>query len=241
MGLEGAEKDEAVEDIVAQGISSTRIISLSLCMVVGRVLPLSKSSTCKWGEDPALSAVAKEYRKAELRTLKDVLKDGSAVEVSTYFADLMRELAAVNRVEESSRIGSWWAEAQACFASDKKLLLGYVKEYIKKYTGRGIPVMLDTVIVARERGRAAVEGGASREELKTVRSKQEAASSEISDLKKALSDLKRELRPPRNQKQDEEPPPKNKSKVKCYNCGKKGHFASEYPEPKRDPDHVDDE
>ena len=246
LDLEGSAKSQAVDDIIAQGISSTRIIAMSLCLFLGCVVPLSKCAGCKWGEDSTLSPPAREKRKAGHRMLAEILLEGNLAELSAHFAMLMREFAEANRVEEAALVGSWWAEIYACFGMEKKALFAYVREYMRKYAGRGLPIVLDPVLATRVRGQTSAEGGCSKEELKVVRLKSESVAAE---LNRSLAQLRKDLKEAiNNSNVDVGVGPKkkpgggkDKSGVKCHNCGEHGHYAKNCPNKKVEDDAVGDE
>ena len=97
--------------------------------------------------------------------------------------------------------------------------------------------MLDTVIVARERGKSSAEGGASKEELKAVRTRADTSASQIADLQKLVATLSSTVKNaanPSNTLTRKEREAKETAKTKCFNCGKKVHYAADCPEPRKD-------
>ena len=74
---------------------------------------------------------------------------------------------------------------------EKKVLVLYIKEYLKKYSGRGLPVALDPVLAARVRGQASADQGGSKEDVKAMRLRVDALASTTSDLSRAVAQLRR--------------------------------------------------
>ena len=213
--------------MAAQGISVERIVSLSLSLIMGKVSKLSVSENMKWGEDPALTDVAKQARKAGKKLLSDVLKTENFASIAAFFSDIMRSYAALGMVEESSLVASWWAETAGCFNQDKGPLFKYLEAYFEKYAGRGLPERVDTVLITRTRNQGGGDGGVSKDDFAKLKKRMEECESangkfksEISDLKKQLSDKKK----PTKEELEE-----RRKKVKCHLCGELGHYQSECP------------
>ena len=230
MDLTSFEREKAIRDMADQGLSGKRMIGLSLSLCLGKVCKPSLCSSLKYGEDPALSDPAKQARKAGKRMLATVIKDKNFAQTGAFFSELMRAYSSDHMVEEASLIASWWAETASCFSAEKELLFEYLEEYFDKYAGRGLPVMIDTVLVTRLRNSAGA-GAVTKEEVKALKnrlndlealgSKQKA---EINTLKQQIGNGK--LGGPKPTKEEQEERRKN---VTCHNCGEKGHYKSECP------------
>ena len=234
MDLTSFEREKAIRDMADQGLSGKRMVGLSLSLCLGKVCKPSLSSSLKYGEDPALTDPAKQARKAGKRMLSTIIKNKNFAETGAFFSDLMRAFSADHMVEEASLIASWWAETASCFSAEKDLLFDYLEEYFDKYAGRGLPVMIDTVLVTRLRNSAG-SGGVSKEELKAVKNRLadlEAMGTkhkgEIGELKAKVGNLKNPNPKPSAEEQEE-----RRKKVTCHNCGEKGHYKSECPHPEK--------
>ena len=237
MELTPFEREKAVKDMANQGLTAARIVAFSLSLVLGKVCKMSICVNLRYGEDPALSEPAKQARKASRKLLSSVLKDKEFGELGAFFSDLMRSYAADSMVEESALIAAWWAETSSCFQADNDLLFKYVEEYFEKYAGRGLPVMVDTLLVTRLRNSSAGKGFSKEEgkkimsrctDLETQVGKQK---SEINTLKQQVESLKEKTGKPKVTPEEQA---ERRAKVVCHNCGEKGHYSSECQNPKKE-------
>ena len=238
MDLSIFEREKAIKDMAAQGLSCARLVALSLSLVLGKVSKPSASAGLKYGEDPALSEQAKQSRKAGRKMLSGIIKEKNFASVGAFFSDLMSNYAADGMVDEAALLAAWWAETVSCFMSDKDLLFKYLEEYFSKYAGRGLPVKIDTVLVTRLRNSGG--GGVSKEDFKNVKSKMEGLESSLAKLKAENNSMKQIMESLKKKgpgtKPTAEELEERRKKVKCHNCGKMGHYQSECPEPKKDED-----
>ena len=183
-----------------------------------------------YGEDPALSDPAKQARKAGKKILSVVIKEKVFVNAAAFFSDLARNYAADGMSVESSLVATWWAETSGCFSIDANdQLFAYLEAYFEKYAGRGLPVMIDTVLVTRIRNAAGSSSGVNKKDL-------EAAQKRISDLEEKhkkqnvkISELEAKIGKIKTKPTPEEQAERRKNVV-CNICKKKGHYASECPE-----------
>ena len=223
------QKEKAVRDMMAQNLSCARIIWLCLSLHLGRVVKGNAASDdMKFGEDPALTQLAKEARKAGKNTLTVILREKVFSNASAFFTDLMSKYAAESMVEESSLIGAWWAETVGCFASDKDMIFEYLNQYFEKYAGRGLPIMLDAGLVIRMRSFGQM-GGGSKDEISKLKAKIEAMETKLTKVHADINTLQQKVG-----KKKEEDAATRRANVTCHNCGKKGHYESECPEPKKE-------
>ena len=232
LDLSPFEKEKVQKDMAAQGLSCARIVGLSLSLTLGKVSKMSVSQDMKYGEDPALSEPVKQARKAGKKILAVVIKEKKYEDAGSFFSDLMRSYADIGMTIEASLVATWWAETSGCFSAEKESLFQYLEEYFDKYAGRGLPVMVDTVLVTRIRNAAGSGAGV---EVKTLRS-------DVAELKAANLKLKNRLEALENKVKDNKKKPtteeqeERRKNVVCHNCGKKGHYQSECPEKKKDAD-----
>ena len=223
------EKEKAMSDMAAQGLSSERITSLSLSLVVGKVSKLSESVDMKYGEDPALSETAKQARKAGKKLLSGLIKEANYANTAAFFTDIMRGYAALGMVEESSLVASWWAETSGCF-KDNDALFKYLDAYFEKYAGRGLPVTIDTVLVTRLRQAGGEGVVALKEDIGKLKKRIDDLEKGNSSLKQSVEQLKTKVG---KQKPTAEEQEERKKNVVCHNCGEKGHYQSECPHEKK--------
>ena len=229
MGLNHLEREKAMRDMAAQGLPLERIIQLSMNLYVGRVYSVSVCmQNMKYGEDPAFTAMAKTFRKGGGDSLPDILKAKNFNKLSRHFTGLMTKYSQESMVEESALIGSWWSETTGCFHDNKDAIFGYLQEYFEKYIGRGLPVGVDPVLISAVRRVEAV--GATKEDHKSLKNRVESLETQMRKIKTECAELQKKVGKGKPTAEEQEERRKN---VTCHNCGVKGHYESECPEPKK--------
>ena len=234
LDLSPYEKEKVVKDMAVQGLTSERIVALSLSLILGKVSKLSLTVNMKYGEDPALSEPAKQARKANKKILPKIISGKNFADAASFFSDLARNYAADGMAVESSLVATWWAETSGCFSVDaKEQLFKYLEEYFEKYAGRGLPVMIDTVLVTRIRNAAGGSAGIGKEDFKNATKRISELEDKIKKLNSRVNDHDEKIgkKKPTKEEQDE-----RRKNVTCHNCGKKGHYKSECPDLEKDED-----
>ena len=235
LDLSAFDKEKAIKDMAAQGLTCERILAMSQSIIVGKPVSMSACEDLKYGGDPALSKLSKDTRKAGKRTLQDVLKGKDLSRTAAFFTDLARSFAFSGQTVESSLISTWWSETAGCFSSSSEALHTYLEDYFEKYAGRGLPVALDNALLNRLR--TSTMSGASKEEIKSINSKLSSSEEENKKLKnrlKAIEDRLSNLKTGPgggNKKETPEEYKERRSKAKCHNCNEVGHFKWECPHP----------
>ena len=156
-----------------------------------------------------------------MATLTKVL-EGSRVrlECQTHFGNLIRDYSEMGQIEEASLITRFWSETQTV-STDDRVVGDYLREFLRKYAGRGIPEILDLAIATRVTGMRGT-GGVTAEQLRDVMAVAKAAKNEVIELKREISSLKSEIRrapkgPGGGDKEQRGP--------QCHKCGEFGHIA----------------
>ena len=235
LDLSPFEQEKAVKDMAIQGLTCERIVALSQSLILGKVVKPSHTSSLVYGEDPALSEKSKQMRKAGKKLLADVIKGKNYAEAGAFFSDLMMSYSSDGMITESSLVASWWAETSGCFAGEKEMIFDYLQSYFEKYAGRGLPERVDTVLVTRVRNQSASAGGASKEDLKQLKSKVSELEEKNSKLAGTVNSLKQSVeslskkKPPTADEQAE-----RRAKVRCHYCKELGHYESECPKKEKD-------
>ena len=243
LDLSAFDKEKAIKDMSAQGLTCERILAMSQSIIVGKPVSMSACEDLKYGGDPALSKLSKDTRKAGKRTLQDMIKAKDLSRTAAFFTDLARAFAFSGQTVESSLISTWWSETAGCFSSAPEALHSYLEDYFEKYAGRGLPVALDNALLNRLR--TSSMAGASKEEIKSINSKLSASEDENKKLKnrmKTMEDRLSSLKPPGagppgpggRTKETPEEYKERRSKSKCHNCGEVGHFKWECPHPAKE-------
>ena len=234
LDLSPFEREKVVKDMADQGLSCERIVALSLSLILGKVSKLSLTADMKYGEDPALSEPAKQARKAGKKILSVIVKGKVFVEAAAFFSDLARNYAADGMSIESSLVATWWAETSGCFSIDANdQLFSYLDSYFEKYAGRGLPVMIDTILVTRIRNAAGSSSGISKKELEAVQKRMGELEDKCKKQNTKISELEAKIGKKKPTAEEQEERRKN---VICNICKKKGHYASECPEKNKDED-----
>ena len=226
MDLTPMEKEKAVKDMAAQGLTCARIITLSLSIMLGKVCKLGASEGMRYGEDPSILKPVKEARKANAKILPTIIKGKNFADAAAYFSNLMTRFASDSLIEESALIGTWWAETSSCFAADKDLMFEYIEAYFEKYAGRGLPVLCDTALVLRLRGGSA-SGGIAKEDFNKLKTRIGELESQNASHKAKIAELVKKAETSTKPTATEQA--ERRAKVTCHICGEKGHYQSECP------------
>ena len=226
-----------------QGLNGERLIVLSAALELGRVPSWSEVTQCKFGYkgDARLSQLAKDQKKASMMTLAKILESSTHArrDLQAHFGGLIRDFTERKCVIESSLISQFWSEAQSV-SSDDAVLKEYLKEWFRKYPGRGIPETLDIVLATRVSGTRG-SGGVSAEQLKELKDALKSNKSELAEVKRELTRLKQEVKAARPKPgEPREGEPKGRG-PKCHHCGAYGHIARNCPEKAKEAEEADDD
>ena len=178
-GLEVSDHDfnKAIQDIQAQRISGARIMALSLALVSGEVHPAGDSVALRYGSDLRLCEIIRKQRKAGVSSLDDVLKTKNRREIALHFTRLAKNYNDRKLIEEATLVSQFWAETTSAFEGDDANLVVYLMEWARKYSGRGIPKVLDTDLILRFRKQG---GGSTSDDVKKIEDAVKKAEKELS-------------------------------------------------------------
>ena len=226
------ERAQLDDDEKSQGLTGEQIVQLAIAIELGSIPVLGDVlGVVRYGSDPRLCEQVRKAKKGGIATLQSILGNtgGSVVrELTSHFSNLIREYSQDGEVLQASNLNSWWSETQQVAASPK-MLVEYIKEYFRKYSGRGLPVTVDVLIATRCASSLGGDGGVSKEELKEIRDIAKSAKAETAAVKNELNQVKAELNRLKNNGAS---PPGGGGKdanIKCNSCGKTGHRWANCP------------
>ena len=221
-----------------QRLTGVRILRLALALELGRVPAVGEvvGSFC-YNSDPRVADIVKAQRKAGIPTLAKILEgaeDGGndfRLSLNMHFAGLQREYSEEGLVQEASLVTQMWAEAQAVSFDDKVLRM-YLREYFKKYAGRGIPVTVDVLIATRVAG-SREASAVTRAQFDKVVGQVVKTNSELVDARQMINRLQTRLQKLETGKKAGSGAFGGLSEVVCHKCGEKGHIAKNCPNKKK--------
>ena len=221
------------DDKKAQGLNGVRLIVLSAALELGRVPAASEVlGVVGYKSDPRLSKLAKDQRKAGMSTLGKILEEkstGLRRELQSHFGSLIRDFTEERLVVEASLVSQFWSEAASVSTEDAVVAL-YIKEWLRKYPGRGIPSVIDVVLATRVTGQQRATGGASADQVKALKESVSTLRSDLADVKRELNKLKQTVGNLSNSDDTGGGGGKGpKGKGPCHYCGEMGHIAKFCP------------
>ena len=219
--------NKAINDINSQRISGPRIMGLALAKVSGRVHPAGDSAELRYGSDLRLCQVIRQQRKACVPTLDDVLKNKSRRELALHYSRLAKEYNDRHMIEEATLVSQFWAETSSAFEGDDSGLFVYVTEWLRTYSGRGIPKLLDTDLILRHRKEA---GGASSSDLKKLEEAIKGLQTKLNTSESKSVELAKRVTRAESKAGDGWAPGGGKGKA-CFICGG-DHLAKDCPDKK---------
>ena len=230
--------DTLKSDKEAQGLSGVRIVTLAAALELGKVPgPGEVAANFSFGSDPRTADVTKRRKKAGIQTMYTILCDTKGdvrLMLNSHFVDVVREYSDRGMIQEASRITQFWAETQSV-SQDNAVLVQYLMEYFKKYTGRGIPVIVDVLVAQRVLGSRGTSG-ASGAEMTAFRDSLKSVRDELKEAKRDLASVKAELGRVKSN-QGPRPGPGGATNpfanLTCHKCGEKGHKAADCPNRKK--------
>ena len=226
---------QLMEDTAAQNLIGAQIVQLSLALELGTVPVMADVlGKVRYGSDPKVSEEVKRHRKAGCTTRQSVLDGPNPLrELASFFTQLVREYGEEGGIQQASLLTAWWAETQGICTTDR-MLVAYLKEYFRKYAGRGLPTKVDILLVTRVSG-SQFDVGPMAEALKEAKEAAKAAKTEVASLKSEVGSMKAEMARLKTsfsglRTQGGPPATGNKDKnMVCHICGEKGHRAANCP------------
>ena len=181
---------KAISDITFQRISGVRALGLSLALQSGSVHPAGESADLRYCSDLRLCPLIRQQRKAGVESLDDKVKAKNKRELASHYSRLAKDYSDRGMIEEATLVSQFWSESTGAFEGDDTGLFIYLAEWNRRYAGRGIPKLLDTDLVLRNRKEA---GGASSQDMKKLEEVVKGLQSKISASESRSTDLAKRL------------------------------------------------
>ena len=208
-------------DMKKMNLTGDEITALSLSIETGHVHTLTDVLGVPYGDDPKLSTVAKARRKAEMDSLTQLLKDKDAAGVLRHFSNLVRDLTAAGHSNQVAVVTAFLMEMQTLFESDRVAMIGYLREYLRKYRGRAFPEKFDFGLYAQATAPSnGSRGGGMTEEQKDQLKMVKTLKTQLESLSTKCQSMGDTIKTLRNVK-----PGGGFGDKTCNFCSQKGHFA----------------
>ena len=255
-GATATELNKLKDDISIQKICGARILGLTLSLQTGRLHGSGDIiGIVRYGCDVRVSETVKRLRKAGLRMMNDILeaKDSPRMALNDHFTDIVRAYSESGKIQEAHLVTNMWTEVQSVCQSDELLRL-YLKEWFKKYPGRGIPQPIDLILLVRCMNTVSSNLGVSpeirelRDLARSLKIEANQAKAEAASIKNQFAQLKATInlggglaggRAGRGGRGGRgvfgAGFERDLANVKCHNCGEMGHYAANCPHPVRPP------
>ena len=211
--------------------------ALSFALHAGRLPDMSTGNGPAYGSEVRLCNEYKVLCKVKIDNLEKAFDKGTNLAINAYFDGLMQQMEDNDQPSMQSRIAIWYQNARTTFP-DVEDRIEYIKAYLNKHQGKGLPESIDHQLVMRfkvmrgDQPERSVDknladknskSGADDKEKEQLKKELESARQSAADLRTQCERLKS-----RNQGRDEDGSPV------CNYCGKSGHIAKNCRERKAD-------
>ena len=153
-----------------------------------------------------------------LPDLVSPLSTASKEQIHAHMTDAMEACKSIGWDAGAARISDKWHRVSRTFKSSS-LIRAYLMEYLRKYRGRGIPVLIDQDAVILCLG-AAIGGGEADAAITKLTSKLTEVAAAVADMKQTVNQVKQDLSDFKKATKE-----KDAGRPKCAYCGAFGHTA----------------
>ena len=144
-----ANMSDKEKDLLAMNITEGELSALVLSIETGVCCSPLDACDIPYGADPLMGEFVKKRNKAKMDSLKAFLDAKDTLGLQSHFANLIHDFTTAGKSKEAAIVTGWWMEVQQVFATNPDSMIVYVKEYLRRYRGRGFPVTFDVTIFAK--------------------------------------------------------------------------------------------
>ena len=218
------------EDIASHdGMTEGEIANLTFLFLTAR---LSNSPDVKYGGDmtsiKAYRHMASGTVSATSTLLPDLVAASSTAtkeQIHAHMTDAMESAKSIGWAAGAQRISDKWHKLSRTFGSVLLIRL-YLAEYLRRYRGRGLPVLLDTDIVILVLGAVVGADDRSASEVSALSGLVSKLTAKVTELAATVSELKVSAAEQKNELKQLKDSAKKKN-TRCTWCKGWGHTESE--------------